>query len=75
MVQFPGSTIECTEAAPLPGMLDASEHRGDQLIEQVHDVIEGRSFLNLGEGEKGCVAAGRGHPGNGLRPCRGGEPS
>ena len=55
-------------------MLDAGEHRGDQLVEQVHDVIEGRGFLNLGESQEGCVPAWRRHPGDGLRSCRGGEP-
>ncbi len=66
--------LERAQASPLPGLLDAGEHRGDQLVEQVHDVIEGRSLLNLGESEKGRVTAGWGHPGDGLRPCRGGEP-
>ena len=67
--------LERAEASLLAGAFDAGEHRGDQLVEQVHDVIEGRGLLNLGEGEEGRVTAGRGHPGDGLRPCRGGEPA
>ena len=66
--------LERAEAAPLPGVLDAGEHRGDQLVEQVHDVVERRGLLDLGEGEEGRVTARRGHPGDGLRPCRGGIP-
>ena len=66
--------LERAEASLLAGAFDAGEHRGDQLVEQVQDVVEGRGLLNLGEGEEGRLAAGRGHPGDGLRPCRGGVP-
>ena len=62
--------LERAEAALLAGAFDAGEHRGDQLIEQVEDVIEGRDLLDLGEGQQGRVASGRRHPGDGLRPCR-----
>ena len=65
--------LERAEASPLAGVFDAGEHRGDQLVEQVHDVVEGRGLLNLGEGQEGRVAAGWWHPGDGLRPCRGGD--
>ena len=59
--------LERAEASLLAGVFDAGEHRGDQLVEQVQDVVEGRGLLDLGEGEEGRVAAGRGHPGDGLR--------
>ena len=64
--------LERTEAAPLPGMLDAGEHRGDQLVEQVYDVVERRGLLDLGEGQEGRVPPRWGHPGDGLRPGQGG---
>ena len=62
--------LEGAEAALLTGAFDAGEHRGDQLIEQVQDIIEGGDFLGLGEGQQGSVASRRRHPGDGLRPCR-----
>ena len=66
--------LERAEAALLAGVFDAGEHRGDQLVEQVQDVVECRGLLHLGEGQEGRVAAGWRHPGDGLRPCRGGIP-
>ena len=66
--------LERAEAALLAGVFDAGEHRGDQLVEQVEDVVERRDLLHLGEGQQSRVAAGRRHAGDGLRPCCGGIP-
>ena len=51
--------LERAKATLLTGVFDAGEHRGDQLVEQVEDVVEGRDLLDLGEGEEGRLAAGR----------------
>ena len=66
--------LERTQATLLTGMFDAGEHRRHQLVKQVEDVVEGRDLLDLGEGEQRRLASGRRHPGDGLRPCRGGVP-
>lgn len=48
-----------TKATLLAGAFDAGEHRRDQLVKQVEDVVQGRDLLDLGEGEEGRLAAGR----------------
>ena len=66
--------LERTKATLLTGVFDAGEHRRDQLVKQVEDVVEGRDFLNFRKGEEGGLASRRRHPCDSLCPCCGSVP-